>query len=98
MAKKTGLTMAQHEEAGKRLKRMLSEIIDLKGSVINNYNITQPRAKRITTALVQMNNKLQTVRSELEELMAEQYPSEWETKVYYGQDGFDIQKLDNFAA
>lgn len=98
MAKKTGLTMNQHQEAGKRLKRMLNEIIDLQTSVINNYNITQPRAKRVVSALVQMDRKLQTARSELEELMAEQYPSEWDTKVYYGQNIFDIQKLEDFSA
>jgi hypothetical protein len=81
---KTGFTMEEHRAAGEKLRRMQGELTTLYIDVANHYTITGKRSKRVLVKMKAMQSALNTVRSELEELMAEQYPKEWTTKVYYG--------------
>ena len=89
--------MAQHEEIGKRLKRILAELMDLSLTIDNKYPRNHPRIKNILNGIGWAKKKLNISRSELEELMYQENPEFSSTKVYYGQDGHDIEKLEKFT-
>ena len=84
MAKKSGFTMDQHQEWGRRLFRVHDDLVRLYVDVANHYPVSVGRAGRTLQHLDKMQHALSTVRSELEELMAAQYPGEWKPSIYYG--------------
>lgn len=84
MAKKPGLTMAEHEKLGKILKDMRQALNTSFVQVANAYPTTNKRAMRALRKLGAAQNAIDQARSDLEDCMADEHKSEWTTKIYYG--------------
>lgn len=82
--KKPGLTVAQHEDAGAVLRKMHADLTRLYVEVANAYPKSGKRSGRILRNLAGMTERLGVIRSELEELYAQENPDTWQTSTYYG--------------
>jgi predicted AlkP superfamily phosphohydrolase/phosphomutase len=84
MARKTGFTMEEHTQIGAYLRQAKSDFPRILVGISRHYPNTVGRSARAINKLRQIDKLLSTVCSELEELMAEEHPQEWQVEVYYG--------------
>jgi hypothetical protein len=81
--RKPGLSLERHKEIGKELKQMHNDISSLLVEVGNAYPISGKRGKALKH-IQQISNSLIEARSELENLLFQDFPDDATTKFYYG--------------
>jgi len=80
--KKTGLTMEQHRELGRKLKGMQRDVTHTQSMLVRAYPIKDGYERRLQA----IENHLWKIRSDLENAMSREHPSdEWDLDVYYGK-------------
>jgi hypothetical protein len=78
--RKTGLTMEQHRDIGRRLKAVRKEILALQSELVKAYPITDGFERR----LLSITNHLDHVRSRAEDRMFQAHGDAGSLDVYYG--------------
>lgn len=84
MARKTGFTMEEHRIVGNYLRQSKSDMSRILVGVSRHYPNTVGRSARVINKLRSLQKQIGVVCNDLEELMAEEHPKEWEVNVYYG--------------
>jgi hypothetical protein len=84
-----GLTRQEHQVIGAELRRVHGALTTTLVEAVNAYGPGNRRIRRIEPRLRTIMNSLATVRSELEELLAEDH-ADWQTSDYYGGTDADM--------
>lgn len=77
MKKKHGLTLEQHKELGEKLHKMRNELVHISSMIKRSY--TFKRAPRISNVV----SDLDRLRSDMENLLFEDFPNEADIRIYY---------------
>lgn len=81
---KTSYTMVQHEKAGHTLKLIDSDLCHLHVDIANAYPRTNKGVGRALRQLEKARQAILLIRSDMEDAMVTEWPSEWQVSVYYG--------------
>ena len=81
--RRPGLSRAEHQVIGKELQRVHASLTTAMVEASNAYGRGNRRIQRIQGRARTAINALMTIRSELEELLAEHHP-DWQVSDYYG--------------
>ncbi len=82
--RRPGLSRAEHQVIGKELQRAHASLTTAVVEAVNAYGPGNRRIRRIEGRARTAINALMTIRSELEELLAEHH-SDWQVSDYYGE-------------
>lgn len=77
MKKKCGLTINQHKEIGCKLSQIRDELIHISPLIKNSYSFKKsPKISSVISALDRL-------RSDMENLLFEDFPNEADIRIYY---------------
>ena len=77
---KKNITLERHREIGRYLKDLNQALCGL----LVEFASATGKTSKISRAIAGMQGQLTKLRSEAEEVMARDYPAEWDTHIYYG--------------